>query len=380
MTVFIGSDHRGFQLKQRIIAFLQTQNINVVDAGCNGQDDKDDYNDFAHRAVHSYFRENDPKNFGILICGTGHGMCMQANRFKGIRAVRCLDAQDAQVARTHNDANFLCLGADEPEIQKDYQDIIDTFLRIQPLSDEKYLRRNHKLDIDLTPTLKSKLPQVEILPTLLTNDPQVFRDLTERYHTFTDKIHFDFIDGSLPGTTPHISMRSLATLNNYIYNIHVMSNHPEDYFDDIISLNPELVIFHVTNDTPISEEAYIKLQNLVTMIKANRQIKVGLAVEPATNIHVIKDLIKNIDHVMLFSGHLGHYGGEADLNLLERIPTLKNINPFLTIGWDGGVNASNIATIAQRGVNTINVGSAISRAPDSTQAYHSLIQIIQGDK
>lgn len=379
MTVFIGSDHRGFQLKQRIIAFLQTQNINVVDAGCNGQDDKDDYNDFAHRAVQSYFRENDPKNFGILICGTGHGMCMQANRFKGIRAVRCLDAQDAQVARTHNDANFLCLGADEPETQKNYQDIIDAFLRTQPLSDEKYLRRNHKLDIDLTPTLKSKLPQVEILPTLLTNDPQVFRDLTERYHTFTDKIHFDFIDGSLPGTTPHISMRSLATLNNYVFNIHVMSNHPEDYFDDIISLNPELVIFHVTNDTPISEEAHIKLQNLVTMIKANRQIKVGLAVEPATNIHVIKDLIKSIDHVMLFSGHLGHYGGEADLNLLERIPTLKDINPFLTIGWDGGVNASNICAIAQRGVNVINVGSAISRAPDSAQSYHELNQLIRGD-
>ena len=379
MTAFIGSDHRGFQLKHRIIAYLNAQNINVVDVGCNGQDDKDDYNDFAHRAVQAYLRENDPKNIGILICGTGHGMCMQANRFKGIRAVRCLDAQDAQVARTHNDANFICLGADEPEVQKDYQDILDAFLRTQALSDEKYLRRNHKLDIDLSPTVKSRLPQVEILPTLLTNDPQTFRDLTERYHIFTDKIHFDFIDGSLPGTTPHLSLKSLATLNNFTYDIHLMTNHPEDYFDDIISLRPNLAIFHVTNDTPISEDARIKLQNLITMVKANRRIKVGLAVEPATNIHVIKDIIKSLDHVMLFSGHLGHYGGEADLNLLEKIPVLKNINPFLTIGWDGGVNASNISTIAQRGVNTINVGSAISRAPDSAHSYHELNQLIRGN-
>ena len=89
MIVFVGSDHRGYNLKQRIISFLQAQNINVQDVGCNGQNDKDDYNDFAHRAIQSYFNHDDVKKFGILICGTAHGMTMQANRFKGIRAVRC---------------------------------------------------------------------------------------------------------------------------------------------------------------------------------------------------------------------------------------------------------------------------------------------------
>ena len=379
MIVFVGSDHRGYNLKQRIISFLQAQNINVQDVGCNGQNDKDDYNDFAHRAIQSYFNHDDVKKFGILICGTAHGMTMQANRFKGIRAVRCLNTSDAQVARTHNDANFLCLAADDPETQKNYQDIIDVFFRTTPLTDEKYLRRNHKLDIDLNPTIKQNTSSIEILPTLLTDDPAIFRKLTQDYHTFTDRIHFDFLDSSLPNTTSTLSLKSLTTLTGFNFDIHLMSNRPEKYYDDIVSVNPNLVIFHLTNDTPITQEAETNLQNIITMLKLGHNIKVGLAIEKSTNITDLKNLLKSLDHVMLFSGHLGHYGGEADLNLLQRIPQIKKINPFLTIGWDGGVNASNIAGITKSNVNTINVGSAISRAPDPNKSYFNLLNLISGD-
>jgi RpiB/LacA/LacB family sugar-phosphate isomerase len=379
MIVFIGSDHRGYKLKQRILSYLQAQNINTIDVGCDGQNDKDDYNDFAHRAIQAYFNHDDVRKFGILICGTAHGMTMQANRFKGIRAVRCLNVSDAQIARTHNDANFLCLAADDPDTQKEYQDIIDTFFRTATLTDEKYLRRNYKLDIDLTPTIKQNTSSIEILPTLLTNNPNVFRELTQNYHTFTDRIHFDFLDSSLPSTTSTLSLKSLTTLTGFNFDVHLMTNRPEKYYDDIVNINPNLVIFHLTNDTPITEEAKTNLQNIVTMLKLGHNIKVGLAIEKSTSLINIKTLLKSLDHVMLFSGHLGHYGGEADLNLLQKIPQLKKINPFLTIGWDGGVNASNITNIAKSNVNTINVGSAISRAPDSSKSYFDLLNLISGD-
>lgn len=107
MKIAVASDHAGFELKNEIVKFLQ-KNHQVKDFGCDSSDSVD-YSDFAKIVA----RRVAAKEFerGILICGTGIGMCITANRFKGVRAALCYNLEIAKLSRQHNDSNILCLGA-----------------------------------------------------------------------------------------------------------------------------------------------------------------------------------------------------------------------------------------------------------------------------
>ena len=108
MRFYIANDHAGFILKSPILKFLQTRNYEVFDLGCHNQT-KVDYPDFANLLCQKVLE--DSKSFGILICGSGIGMSIAANRHKGIRAALCNEPYSAAMSRAHNDANVLCLGA-----------------------------------------------------------------------------------------------------------------------------------------------------------------------------------------------------------------------------------------------------------------------------
>jgi ribose 5-phosphate isomerase B len=108
LKVAIGCDHGGIDLKKDIIAVLRELGHEVEDQGCNSSDSVD-YPSFA-RAVSTLVQDGECER-GILICGTGIGMSMAANRIPGIRAALCHEMFSARMSREHNDANILCLGA-----------------------------------------------------------------------------------------------------------------------------------------------------------------------------------------------------------------------------------------------------------------------------
>lgn len=144
MKIFVGSDYRGFDLKQQILALLaQNTDYEVVDNGAYEVIEGDDFNDAAI-AVAKEVRENPPAR-GILICDSAHGMTMQANRFKGIRAAHCDSPESAQLAREHDDANVLCLSAHFVDGAA-AQAIIDTFLQTEFTNLERRVRRINRLD------------------------------------------------------------------------------------------------------------------------------------------------------------------------------------------------------------------------------------------
>jgi ribose 5-phosphate isomerase B len=109
MKIAIGSDHRGFEVKRRIVALLGQLGHEVIDVGPEGKDSVD-YPDFAFRVAQAVGTGQCPR--GILICGTGIGMCIAANKVPGVRAAPCHDSITAEMSRRHNDANVLCLSAD----------------------------------------------------------------------------------------------------------------------------------------------------------------------------------------------------------------------------------------------------------------------------
>ncbi|MFO0802304.1 MAG: ribose 5-phosphate isomerase B [Gemmataceae bacterium] len=109
MKIAIGNDHRGVSVKQRVVGLLRDLGHEIADLGTNGSASVD-YPDSAlqvGQAVGGGTAER-----GLLICATGHGMCIAANKVHGVRAVNCRDLLDTELSRRHNDSNVLCLSAD----------------------------------------------------------------------------------------------------------------------------------------------------------------------------------------------------------------------------------------------------------------------------
>ena len=123
MRIAIGCDHRGLEMKKTVIKLINDAGHSYKDFGTYSTDSVD-YPDIAKKVGEAVAGGDFER--GILICGTGIGMCIAANKVKGIRAAQCYDNFCAIRARQHNDANILCLGAEEPPPQ--IREIVNTFL------------------------------------------------------------------------------------------------------------------------------------------------------------------------------------------------------------------------------------------------------------
>lgn len=143
MEVFVGADYRGFARKTELIKFLVAENYSVTDEGDYEYNEGSDFNDAAIKVAKSV-REN-PGSRGVLVCDSAHGVTMQANRFKGVRAAHCENVESAKLAREHDDANVLCLSAHFINEAK-MQEIVDAFLKTDFTSLERRIRRINRLD------------------------------------------------------------------------------------------------------------------------------------------------------------------------------------------------------------------------------------------
>lgn len=141
MKVALGFDHAGINLKSALIKYLNQENVDFKDFG-TFTTESTDYNDYA-QAVSKAVQSGE-YDFGILICGTGIGMSIVANKFKGIRCAHCSDAYSARLTREHNDANVLAIG--ERVVGAGVmQDIVAAFLKTPFSGGERHVRRVAKI-------------------------------------------------------------------------------------------------------------------------------------------------------------------------------------------------------------------------------------------
>lgn len=147
MTIYLGSDHNGFAMKEDIFAYLVKHGYDVVDVGDKELDPADDFPEFAQMAALKVIGDTGDDPRAILLCGGAQGMAMAANRFKGIRASVIWDAYEAKMTRNDNDSNVLCLPArvleDDPSAWKG---IIETWLSTPFAAAPRYKRRNAQID------------------------------------------------------------------------------------------------------------------------------------------------------------------------------------------------------------------------------------------
>lgn len=140
-AIVLGSDHAGFALKCGLAAWLAEQTDIITDLGCDS-DSRCDYPDFAHMVAR--YVVGHPGSVGILVCGSGIGMSMAANRIAGARCALCTDATMARLARAHNDANILALGA-RLTGEETVRDILKAFLST-PFEGGRHQGRVDKID------------------------------------------------------------------------------------------------------------------------------------------------------------------------------------------------------------------------------------------
>lgn len=148
MKVYLGSDHAGFSLKEKVFAYLVKRNIEAEDVGDKVLNPDDDFPQVAHLAALKVIGDSDLDVRAILLCGGGQGMAMAANRFRGIRASVVWDSEEARMTRNDNDSNVLCLPARVLNRTDDtvWHDIIDTWLNTSFAGAARFKRRNAELD------------------------------------------------------------------------------------------------------------------------------------------------------------------------------------------------------------------------------------------
>lgn len=147
MKIYLGSDHNGFHMKEKVFAYLVKRGYEVEDVGGTQLDPDDDFPQFAQAAALRVLGHEEGEARGILLCGGGQGMAMAANRFKGIRASVVWDAFEAKMTRNDNDSNVLAMPSRILEDQDGtWQGIIETWLNTPFATAVRYKRRNAEID------------------------------------------------------------------------------------------------------------------------------------------------------------------------------------------------------------------------------------------
>lgn len=150
MLIYIGADHRGFNLKESLKNFLGQSGYETVDVGNDRYDENDDYPDFAAAAVRAISKDPMAGNRGILICGSGAGMDIAANKFRHIRSALACNPDQAYSSRNEDDSNVLCLAADFVD-EETAKQIVKTWLATPFSGNERFRRRLEKIDRLETP-------------------------------------------------------------------------------------------------------------------------------------------------------------------------------------------------------------------------------------
>ncbi len=205
-----------------------------------------------------------------------------------------------------------------------------------------------------------------IVPTIMAETVDQLRESTEKLQTFARRVHIDISDGEFAPTFL-LNEGQLFWPEGWEVDVHAMVARPSEHLAKLIQLKPSMVILHAESQEDI-------VPHLAALKQAG--IKAGIALLKTTVPTTVQAAIQASDHVMIFSGELGKFGGNASMMQLEKIRLIKKIKPDVEIGWDGGIKVDNAYTISKGGVDVLNVGGEIATSPNPAETYNQLVKEI----
>ncbi len=203
-----------------------------------------------------------------------------------------------------------------------------------------------------------------ICPTITADDEQQYHLQMKKVADFAHRIQIDLMDGVFaPG--PNVKPTEAWWPIGLKADIHLMYEEPLAAVKQLAKHRPHLVIVHAEAEGKFSDVAEVCLAH---------KIKIGIALLPKTAVSEIAKVLDNLDHVLIFSGSLGHQGGSrADFDLLQKVAAIKKLKSSIEVGWDGGINDQNVPTLVTAGVDVLNVGGYIQHS----NAPHKAFEILQ---
>jgi ribulose-phosphate 3-epimerase len=197
--------------------------------------------------------------------------------------------------------------------------------------------------------------------TILATDPTDFAARIKRIQGFAKRIHVDIADGQFT-PTKSIGLAQAYGVPGAQLDLHLMINHPEAQIDNALALKPDLIIVHAEAEGDVRGV----LEQCHTL-----GIKAGLAILPQTPVDAIKDLLPLADHLLIFTGNLGHNGGVMQTKCLDKITEIKRQSKA-EIGVDGGVNLETGKLAVEADADVLDTGSFVHNAANPQKAYEEL--------
>jgi len=207
----------------------------------------------------------------------------------------------------------------------------------------------------------------KVVPAILTDDPEALELMVRQSEGFTDYVQFDIMDGRFV-PSKSITHEHLASLPMKLrWEAHLMAEEPENYLEDFQRAGAAGIVFHYeATSSPLDVISQVRTLGL----------QVGLAINPETPVTLISSLVNEVDRILLLTVNPGFYGSPFLPDVLDKIPEIRRIRPQIEIGIDGGIKESNIAEVAQRGVDSICVGSAIFLQPQPGESFRHLKALV----
>lgn len=206
-----------------------------------------------------------------------------------------------------------------------------------------------------------------ITPTITTSDSHIYREQMDKIAEYSEGVHLDFADGIF-APSKLLEIDQAWRSDDLITHAHIMYQKPLEVLEQIIHLEADLVILHAESED---------VKKALEALQANGT-RTGVAILPETSVADLQELELDglFDHVLIFGGHLGFQGGEADLKQLLKVTQLREAFSDIEISWDGGVNESNAKQISDAGVDILNVGGFIKNSHNPQQVYKKLINLL----
>jgi ribulose-phosphate 3-epimerase len=361
MKIAIGSDHRGYKLKEKIKDYLGDKHV-VKDFGCFSEEPVD-YPDFgkpvAIKVSEGLFER------GILICDTGIGMSMVANHYKNVRAALCRNEEDAEKSRLHNDSNILVFGAKYfLNDEFSYKTILDKWLTTD-FEGGRHERRVMKIDKDIavSASMLSKPPMPE---------ETMAKFIVDLEKSGIDSIHWDVMDGKYNANNTwdyqgSDTIKKLRIISKLPFVAHLMIKDPIEKIRLFNEAGCNTIIIHY--------EACKNINETVKKIKSYGRCS-GVAIEPDTPVEKIVDYLPILDEVLVMSVNTG-YAGQGFIDMTGKIKYLDNIRKELGLDFkiavDGGINDATGKLCRDAGADILVSASYIQKSD-----YKSAIDSMRG--
>jgi ribulose-phosphate 3-epimerase len=205
-----------------------------------------------------------------------------------------------------------------------------------------------------------------VCPTVLATSEDEYSAQIKKVSAFAPRIQIDLMDGDF-AKPKSVDLSKVWWPEEVTADIHIMYKHPMDYIDELIRLKPSLVIIHAEAD--VDHKAFAEKLH-------EHGISAGICILADTSVSRIKDIIDDFEHLLVFGGTLGSFGGKADLSLLEKVKQAIELKPTLEIGWDGGVNDEVAKPLSDGGIDVLNAGGFIQKSDSPKAAYEKLVDLV----